>query len=140
MAPHPVILFDGVCNLCNGFVRFVVERDPEGRFHFASLQSDFAREALAPHDVDPEELSTVFLLVDRGTERERLLERSDAALAVMRELGPGWRFLALARYLPRFVRDGVYRFVAKRRYRWFGRRDECPLPTPETSARFLDHA
>jgi predicted DCC family thiol-disulfide oxidoreductase YuxK len=128
----PVVLFDGVCNLCNGAVRFIVQRDRAGRFRFASLQSPAAAALLAPHGVDPAALGTV-LLVEDG----RVLSRSAAALRIARGLGGAWPLLSLFRGVPRPLRDGVYDYVARNRYRWFGRRETCMIPTPELRSRFL---
>jgi predicted DCC family thiol-disulfide oxidoreductase YuxK len=136
--PQPVILFDGVCGLCNGAVRFVLRHDPAGRFRFAPLQSEFARTALDRHGADPSELSTVCLLLEPGTPRERLLAGSDAVLAAARELGGPWSLLALGRILPRALRDRAYRAVARNRYRWFGRYEACPLPGPDVRDRFIE--
>ena len=131
-----IILFDGVCNLCSGVVRFVIARDPHARFRFAALQSDAARRACAevgatpPAAVDPD---TIIVIADG-----RALERSDAALAIAARLPfPGPMF-GVFRILPRALRDWLYRFVAKNRYRWFGKSDTCMMPTPELRARFLE--
>jgi predicted DCC family thiol-disulfide oxidoreductase YuxK len=128
----PVVLFDGVCNLCNGSVRFVVRHDRRGRFRFASLQSEAGQALLRRHGLDPADLFSV-VLVDGG----RVTTRSDAALDVARGLGGAWRAAGLLRAVPRPVRDRVYDWVARNRYRWFGRRDACMLPSPELRARFL---
>jgi predicted DCC family thiol-disulfide oxidoreductase YuxK len=131
-AEHPIILFDGVCNLCNGLVRFVIRRDPNGRFHFASLQSDAGRALLAAHGLTDHGLDSM-ALVENG----RAHVRSDAALRVVRGLSGLWPVFGVALILPRFIRDAVYEFIAKRRYRWFGKRDQCMVPTPEQAARFV---
>jgi predicted DCC family thiol-disulfide oxidoreductase YuxK len=134
----PILLYDGVCKFCNGAVRFVLRHDPAGRFRFATLQSDYARGVLARHGRDPRDLDTSYLLLDAGTPRERLLARSDAALAVLQRLGAPWRALSLARLLPRTLRDRGYAFLARRRYAWFGRYGQCPLPPPHVRGRFID--
>lgn len=134
--PHPVILFDGVCNLCSASVQWIIERDRGATFRFASLQSDVARDLLAAHgvsidqDADPDSV----MLVDR----DGVHEHSDAALRIARGLGRPWSLAWSLRFVPRFVRDGLYRLVARNRYRWFGRKDACWLPTPDLRARFLD--
>jgi predicted DCC family thiol-disulfide oxidoreductase YuxK len=131
-----IILFDGVCNLCSGVVRFVIARDPRAHFRFAALQSDAARRACAevgaapPADVDPDTI----IVIASG----RALERSDAALAIAAELPFPWPMFGVLRVLPRGVRDWLYRLVARNRYRWFGKSDTCMLPTPELRARFLE--
>jgi predicted DCC family thiol-disulfide oxidoreductase YuxK len=128
-----IVLFDGVCNLCNASVRFIAERDPHGRFRFAALQSDTGRRLLEEHGLDAGELSTVVVVADG-----RAYTRSDAALRVARGLGRGWPALGALRIVPRLVRDAAYGVVARNRYRWFGRKDECMIPTPEMRARFLE--
>jgi predicted DCC family thiol-disulfide oxidoreductase YuxK len=131
-----IILFDGVCNLCSGVVRFVIARDPHARFRFAALQSDAARRVCAevgatpPAAVDPD---TIIVIADG-----RALERSDAALAIASRLPFPWPMFGVFRILPRALRDWLYRFVAKNRYRWFGKSDTCMMPTPELRARFLE--
>ena len=129
------ILFDGVCNLCNGFVQFVIRHDPAGRFRFAALQSEAARALLAANGLppaaaaDPESV----LLLSGG----RLYSHSAAVLRVAHGLGGAWRLARLGEVLPRAWRDAAYRFVARHRYRWFGRQESCMLPTPALKARFL---
>ena len=135
---HDVILFDGVCGLCNRVVRFVLRRDPDGAFRFAPLQGEFAAAALARPRPDAPALSTVVVVVSPGAPEERLLTRSRAALHVMRRLGGGWRCLsAVLSVFPSALLDVAYRAVARVRYRIFGRFDACPVPAPEHRARFL---
>lgn len=134
MAPA-VIFYDGVCAFCDRTVRFVLGRDPHGRFQFAPLQSDYAVATLARHGRDPGDLDTVILLLDAGTARERLLVKSDAILAILRGLGGGWAAFGILGWLPRALRDAAYDAFARRRYHWFGRFDACPLPSPELRAR-----
>jgi predicted DCC family thiol-disulfide oxidoreductase YuxK len=133
----PVLFYDGVCGLCNHTVQFILRHDRKALFRFAPLQSAYAVEVLGRHGRDPRDLDTMYLLLDAGTPRERLLSRSDGILAAMDGLGGVWRVLALGRVLPRSWRDRGYGFVARHRYRWFGRYDSCPLPSPEVQARFL---
>ncbi len=125
------MLFDGVCNLCNGVVRFVHANDPAGRFRFVPLQSARAAELLAPTGGIPAEASVV--LLDYG----RRFERSDAALHLALGLRAPWPLAFAAILVPRGARDAVYRWIARNRYRWFGRRDACPLPPPGLRERFL---
>ncbi|HEV2733553.1 MAG TPA: thiol-disulfide oxidoreductase DCC family protein [Longimicrobiaceae bacterium] len=127
-----VVLFDGVCNLCNGSVQFIVRHDPAGRFRFASLQSEAGRALLRRHGLDPEDLFSVILVEDG-----RAHSRSDAALRIAGGLSGGWRAAGGLRVVPRPLRDLVYGWVARNRYRWFGRRDACMIPTPELRGRFL---
>ncbi len=133
--PRPVILFDGVCNLCNAVVQWVVRRDRAGVFALASLQSRAARKLLREAGVPaPESLPDSIAFIDSNG----IHLRSDAAMGIGRRLGFPYSLMGLARPLPRWVRDGVYDWVARNRYRWFGRRDTCMIPTPDVADRFLD--
>ena len=127
------MLFDGVCDLCAGSVRFIIARDPGSYFRFASLQSDTGRRLLESHGYEPGALSSVVLL-----EGGRSYERSAAALRIARRLSGGWPALGALKVVPRPLRDLVYDWIAANRYRWFGKRDACMVPTPELRARFLD--
>ncbi len=126
------MLFDGVCNLCNGSVLFVIDRDPAGHFQFAPLQSDPGRQLLQRHGYAGADLSSI-VLVDGG----RLYTRSTAALRIARRLTWPWRLLHALIVVPRPVRDAVYGLIARNRYRWFGREEACRIPTPELRHRFL---
>jgi len=135
-SPPDTILFDGVCNLCNGFVQFIIRHDPEGRFRFAALQSEAARTLLTAHGLTPAELAAEpesVLLVSGG----RVFSHSTAVLHIARRLGSVWRLAGVGWVLPRAWRDGLYRFIARHRYRWFGRQESCLLPTPALKSRFL---
>jgi predicted DCC family thiol-disulfide oxidoreductase YuxK len=137
---HPILLYDGICGLCNRAVQFVLKRDRHDVFHFASLQSNVAATILRHHSLNPESLDTVYLVLHPGDPTESLLSRSDAALAVMLLLGGFWQALASAGAIfPKFARDFLYNLIARNRYRVFGKYDACPLPTPEQRAKFLDH-
>jgi len=131
-SPTPVVLFDGACNLCNGFVQFLISRDPAGYFRFASLQSAEGQALLAQHGLPTPTEPESIVLIENG----RAYTHSQAVLRMARHL-PGWRWLSAFRVVPRFLRDAVYRWVARNRYRWFGRQESCWLPTPELKARFL---
>jgi len=136
---HPILLYDGVCGLCNRLVRFVLRRDRRGVFRFASLQSGMAAGILARHGADPTVLDTFYVVIGSEPTDELLLGRSDAAVFVLRELGGIWRFLSgMLRVVPRPVREWGYRLVARNRYRVFGKYESCPLPPKETRERFLD--
>jgi predicted DCC family thiol-disulfide oxidoreductase YuxK len=128
----PILLFDGVCNLCNGAVQWVIAHDSAARFRFASLQSDAGRALLAAHGLPLDAMDTVVLV-----DGERHFIKSDAALEVARRLGGVWRLAAPAKLVPRALRDMVYDWVARNRYARWGKRDECWVPTPELRARFL---
>ena len=127
-----MILFDGVCNLCNATVRWVAKRDAVGRFCYASLQSEAARRLLAGADLVDRPDSMV--LVDQDGAHFR----SAAAIRIAKELTFPWSLLAWLGVVPRPVRDAAYDLVARNRYRWFGRQESCPLPTSELARRFLD--
>ena len=130
------ILFDGVCNLCNGFVQFIIRHDAAGRYRFAALQSEAGRALLLAHGVAPATLAAdpdSVILLSGG----QLYSHSTAVLRIARGLGGVWQLAALGGVLPRAWRDGIYRFIARHRYRWFGRQESCMLPTPALKARFL---
>jgi predicted DCC family thiol-disulfide oxidoreductase YuxK len=126
------VLFDGVCNLCNGFVNAVIDRDPDGYFTFGALQSDPAQAYLEAFGVAEDALDSVVLI-----ERGRLYRRSTAALRILRRLPPPWPLAYAFIAVPRPIRDRIYDWIAARRYRWFGRRPTCRVPTPELRSRFL---
>jgi predicted DCC family thiol-disulfide oxidoreductase YuxK len=128
-----VILFDGVCNLCNGFVQFVIRRDPAGRFRFGTLQSEAARRLIASSAVTGP-LPDSIVLVEDG----RIWTQSSAALRVARRLSFPWPLAYAFVLVPRALRDWVYQVVARNRYRWFGKREVCMVPTPALRARFID--
>jgi predicted DCC family thiol-disulfide oxidoreductase YuxK len=142
--PHPIILYDGVCGLCNRLNQFVLRHDHEGIFRFASLQSPLAAHILARHGANPQDLDTVYVVLNHDLTKEaqadeRLLPRSDAVIYVLKRLGGIWRILGLyLQLVPRFLRDWEYRVIARKRYRAFGRFETCPLPSAETRDRFLD--
>ena len=129
---YPVLLFDGVCNLCNGSVQWILKRDHAGQFRFAALQSETGQQFLARFGMAQEDFDTVVLV-----DGDRIYNRSDAALEILRRLGMPWSLLAWLRWIPRPVRNAVYDWVARNRYRWFGRQQECLLPRPEWKGRFL---
>lgn len=131
-----VILFDGVCNLCNGAVNFVIDRDKKGRFKFASLQSQFAKERLRTTEIDSSKLDTIVLLKPDG----RVKSKSSAALEIARRLSGLWPLLYVFIILPPFIRDWGYDLIAKNRYRWFGRTDQCRMPSKELLHRFIADA
>lgn len=129
----PIIVFDGVCALCSGWVRFLLRHDREARYRFAAMQTPSGRALLVAHGLDPDDPSS-FLLIDG----ERAWKDSDAIRRVVGGLGGVWRGVHVLALLPRGLRDRVYRLVARNRYRWFGRNETCFLPTPEQRARFIE--
>jgi predicted DCC family thiol-disulfide oxidoreductase YuxK len=130
---HPLLLFDGVCNLCNGSVQFIIRRDPAARFRFASLQSEVGQRYLDELRIDRQAIDSM-ILVEGG----RWSKESEAALRIANLLGGPWKAAVIFRLIPRALRDRVYRLIARNRYRWFGKQESCWLPTPELRARFLD--
>ncbi len=136
---EPIILYDGVCGLCNRLVQFLLKHDKQGRLRFASLQSDFAAKVLQRHGIDPKDLDTLHVIENYDQPGERVLQRSNAILRAGRELGGFWSVSSVAAgVIPRAFRDVVYRFVARNRYRVFGKYDTCMLPEPNQRSRFLD--
>ena len=129
---HPLILFDGVCNLCNGAVQFVINRDKRGVFRFASLQASSAAGYLSAFQVKGPHLYSILLIKDG-----KLYDRSNAILEIARELSGPWPALYAFKIIPAFIRNAVYKLIAANRYRIFGKKDECMIPTPELKARFL---
>ena len=130
--PH-ILLFDGVCNLCNRFIQFTIRRDPEGKFKFASLQSESGQALLQKLGLPKDDFRT-FVLV-KG---ERYFLRSTAALHVLRELGGVWKLFYVFIFIPRPLRDFLYGIISKTRYRVFGKRNTCMIPTADISQRFLE--
>ena len=128
----PIVLFDGVCNLCNASVRFIHERDPKGQMKFAALQSDAGREVLERFGLRTDDFDSIVLV-----EGDHYYTRSTAALRIAKRLRGLWPALYAFVIVPRFIRDFFYDVVAKNRYKWFGRQDQCMVPTPELRARFL---
>lgn len=127
---NPIILFDGMCNLCTGSVQFVIKRDKKKIFRFASLQSDIGQQLTA--GVQTAAVMDTFMLYKNG----KLYTRSTAALLVAKELSGVWPALSLLMVVPPVLRDSAYNMVAKNRYRWFGKKNECWLPTPDLKERF----
>jgi len=133
-----VILYDGVCGLCNHGVRFVLKRDCKGVFRFASLQSAAGREILVRHGITLGALDTFYVIPDFGMAGERVLSKSSAAVFTAARLGGVWKAATMMRLLPLRVRDLVYDAIARHRYRMFGKYDTCPLPEAQYRDRFLD--
>lgn len=127
----PVILFDGVCKLCNRSVNFILRIDRTGRLKMASLQSDYGRRVLEDHGLKSGPLDSMMLL--EGT---RLTMKSTAVIRISKYLGGAWPLCMGALIIPRYIRDALYDVIAKNRYRWFGQYDTCPLPDPEFEDRF----
>ena len=130
---EPLILFDGVCNLCNAWVRFVIRRDPTGIFRFAAQQSPIGQTIIEEHLTGASQLSSVILIEDNAIYLE-----SDAVLRILARLAPPWSWITFFRIVPRRVRDACYRFIAKHRYRWFGRTEVCQVPSADLRSRFIE--
>ncbi len=138
-ASNPILLYDGVCGLCNRLIRFVLKRDRQDRFRFAALQSGFATKIMSRHGTSPQQLDTFYLVLDYGQASERLLARSEGTVAMLRELRGAWRVASFVLgAVPRLVRDWGYNLVARNRYRIFGKHDSCLLPEEKHRRKFLD--
>ncbi len=133
-----LILFDGVCGLCSRLVQFLLVRDRRGAFNFASLQSAVGQAAVTRSGGNPLDLDSFYLVANFRTPEARFITRSDAAFYVASELGWPWRALQVGRVIPKALRDRVYDFVARHRYRLFGRYDQCQLPDPRFRSRFVE--
>ena len=133
-----IVLYDGVCGLCDRLVQFVPRRDRYDRFRFAALQGGFAAALLRRQHLDPGDLSTVYVVVDAGEGSERLLAKSRAILHILGEIGGVWQLAGTRRILPARVLDGAYDVVARHRYRIFGKHATCMAPAPEWRGKFLD--
>jgi predicted DCC family thiol-disulfide oxidoreductase YuxK len=131
--PASLIMFDGVCNLCNAWVRFVVRHDPTGIFRFAAQQSPTGQAIIEHHLSDARRLSSVILIEDQAVYTE-----SDAVLQILARLSPPWPWIARLRIIPRSARDACYRFVVRHRYQWFGRTEACQIPSADVRRRFID--
>lgn len=130
---HPVVLFDGACNFCNAGVNFIIDNDPQKIFRFAALQSKTGKTLLKKFNLSADALDTVALI-----ENGKAHTKSSAALRIMRKLNQPFPLFSFLFLVPPFLRDATYDIVAKNRYRWFGRRDSCRIPSPELKSRFLD--
>ena len=130
---RPIVLFDGVCNLCNGAVQFVIRRDRKKQFLFAALQSKTGSALMQQYGFTAGDLSSFILI-----EQDKAYNQSTGALRVAKKLSGLWPMLYGFIIFPKFIRDGVYGWIAHNRYKWFGKKDACMIPTPELKARFLD--
>ena len=129
---HGIVLFDGVCNFCSGAVNFIIDHDPDGYFKFASLQSEAGQELLKRFKLPTDDFDTMVLI-----ENNTYFNKSTAALRIARHLKGPLSLGFAGIIVPRFLRDKGYEFIAKRRYQWFGKQDQCRMPTPAIRARFL---
>ena len=130
---NPVILFDGVCNFCNGSVLFILNRDPSGIFRFAPLQSETGKNLLSKFDLPNDKFDSIILV-----ENNEYYLRSTAALKILQRLGALWKIVYVFMLVPRPVRDYIYDIVARNRYKWYGKRAECMIPSSDIESRFLE--
>ena len=131
--PGPVILFDGVCNFCNYWVNFAIKRDKKKKLKFTPLQGETAHQLLSQLALDTTKLSSV-ILVDKG----KAYTQSSAAIRICKYLDGGWKLCYGLMIIPKFIRDFFYNIIARNRYKWFGKKETCRVPTPEIRERFLD--
>lgn len=127
-----ILLFDGVCNLCNSAVQFVIKRDKKKKFLYTSLQSKTGQKLLLKYGLNLSDFDSFILI-----ENEKYFTKSTAALKIAKGLGGIWSMLYIFIIIPKFSRNAIYDFIARNRYKWFGKRDECMLPSPEFKDRFL---
>lgn len=132
-----VVLFDGVCGLCDASVRWLIDVDRRRVLHYAPIQGETGTAVLSRHSEADQNMSTVIYVRALGGDGERLYQRSDAAFEILHDLGGGWRILSWGRIIPRFLRDAVYRLISKHRYRWFGKLDACRVPSADDAQLFL---
>jgi len=129
---HPIVFFDGVCNFCNYWVNFAIKRDKKKKLRFSPIQGETAATLLATYQLSPTALSTV-ILIDNG----KVYTQSSAALRISKYLAGGWKLVYGLMILPKFIRDFFYNIIARNRYRWYGKKETCMIPTPEVRERFL---
>jgi predicted DCC family thiol-disulfide oxidoreductase YuxK len=129
---HSIILFDGVCNLCNSSINFVIKRDKSDEFRFTALQEEPGISLLKRHHINTKDTDSIVLI-----ENETVYVKSSAALRVSRKLSGAWPLMYVFVIVPTFIRNGVYDYIAKNRYKWYGKQDSCMIPTPELKKKFL---
>ena len=130
---NPIILFDGVCNFCNYWVTFAIKRDRKNKLKFTPLQGQTAKQLLPQFHINPSSLSSV-IFIDNG----KAYTQSSAAIQICKHLDGGWKLFYALIIIPKFMRDGLYNIIARNRYKWFGKKESCMIPTPELKERFLD--
>tara|TARA_R110000787_G_scaffold108621_2_gene217037 strand:+ start:21166 stop:21576 length:411 start_codon:yes stop_codon:yes gene_type:complete len=130
---HKVILFDGVCNLCNTSINFIIRNDKKGVFKFAPLQSDFGKKALKDYNINPKDTDSIILI-----DADKCYIKSSAALQIAKHLSGAYPLFFGFMIVPKFMRNWVYDFVAKNRYQWYGKKESCMIPSPELKDKFLD--
>lgn len=130
---NPIILFDGVCNLCNRFIQFIIKRDPNARFKFASIQSESGQFILHKLNQSKSSFDSIIYIKEN-----KYFVKSSAGLQILKDLGGPWQVFYVFILIPQFIRDPIYNFIAKKRYKLFGKRDTCMIPSPEIKQRFLE--
>lgn len=133
-ANKELILFDGVCNLCNTSIQYVIKHDKQNKFVFAALQSDIGKSVIENHGIDTTKIDSILL----HTPNNKIYYKSTAALKIASKLGFPISIMSIFLIVPTFIRNWVYDFIAKNRYKWFGKKESCMIPTPELSSKFLD--
>ena len=131
--PNPIVLFDGVCNFCNYWVNFAIKRDRKKKLKFTALQGELAKKILPEFNINPTSLHSV-ILIDNG----KVYTQSSAAIRICKYLSGGWKLCYGFIIIPKFIRDFFYNIIARNRYKWFGKRNVCMIPTAELKERFLD--
>ena len=129
---HSIVIFDGVCVFCSSFVRLIIAHDPDGRFVFTAVQSDFGTKLFKHYGLNPEEIETVLLV-----ERDKVFQKSDAIFRITGGISGPWKFLGLLVFLPKALRNYGYTVFARNRYAWFGRSDQCMIPQDDLIDRFI---
>jgi len=129
---HKIILFDGVCNLCNGAVTYIIKRDKKNLFKFAALQSEIGQQLISKFNIDTSKVDSIILI-----DGEKHYEKSSAALRIAKYLSGAYPLLFGFMILPKFIRNAVYDYIAKNRYKWFGKKESCMIPTAELKSKFL---
>jgi predicted DCC family thiol-disulfide oxidoreductase YuxK len=129
---HKIILFDGVCNLCNGAVTYIIKRDKKNLFKLAALQSEIGRELTSKFNIDTSKVDSIILI-----DGEKHYEKSSAALRIAKYLSGAYPLLFGFMVVPKFIRNAVYDYIAKNRYKWFGKKESCMIPTAELKSKFL---
>jgi predicted DCC family thiol-disulfide oxidoreductase YuxK len=130
---NPIVLFDGVCNFCNYWMNFAINRDRKKKLRFAPLQGETAKQLLPQYNINPTSPDSV-IFIDNG----RAYTKSSASLRICKYMDGGWKLFYGFIIIPKFIRDFFYKIIARKRYKWFGKKDECMVPTPELKERFLD--
>ena len=128
-----IILFDGVCNLCNGAINFIIKRNSKATLKFASLQSDTGKQLLKEYNIDPLKTDSIVLI-----DSNKAFLKSDAALRIAKDLDDAYPLLYSFMIIPAFIRNSIYDLIARNRYKWFGKKESCMIPTPDLKSRFLD--